>query len=43
MRNALNGRIWTRDIEQTTSVICRKKSSILKYAVQIVVGDYYHC
>ena len=37
MINALNGRLWTSDIEQTTSVVCRKKSSILKYAVQIIV------
>jgi uncharacterized delta-60 repeat protein len=37
MINAMNRRILSRDIEQATSVVCRKKSSILKYAVQIIV------
>jgi len=37
MRNALKGRLCTRDIQQATSVACRRKTSILKYAVQIIV------
>jgi len=37
MRNAFNRRPWISDIEQTTSIVCRKKSSILNYAVQIIV------
>ncbi len=37
MRNSMNGQLYTRDIEQATSVVCRKKSSILKYAIPIIV------
>jgi uncharacterized delta-60 repeat protein len=37
MRNAMKGRLWTSNIEQTTSVVFRRKSSIIKYAVQILV------